>query len=228
MTPQTPAPPAATAPAPISGTLVQLTVSEPLEIHLYSSSVISAIGAVIVLALILWPLLRNWRYLKTFEIDQAEIGIGSQKVKLTPNEVDRQIAYKIWVELSTRKIGLPIDLDHDVIVEIYDSWHTFFTVTRELIKDIPVNKYRRKDTEQIVKLSIAVLNEGLRPHLTTWQARFRRWYERSVTITELIEQGPQDIQKQFPQYAALSADLLAVNARLIVYRKTMSDLVLSR
>ncbi|WP_081081304.1 hypothetical protein [Burkholderia cepacia] len=228
MTPQTSTLPAATAPSPSSGTLVQFTVSEPLEVHFYSSSVVSALGAFVAIALILWPLARNWRYLKSFEIDQAEIGIGSQKVKLTPNDVDRQIAYKIWVELSTRKIGLPIDLEHDVIIEVYDSWHTFFSVTRELIKDIPVNKYRRKDTEQIVRLSIAVLNEGLRPHLTTWQARFRRWYDRGVTDTALIEQAPQDIQKQFPQYAALSTDLLAVNERLIAYRKIMSDLVLAK
>ena len=135
---------------------------------------------------------RSWR---AFEIDQAQFGLGQQKISLRPNETDRQIAYKIWVELSTRKIGLPIDLDDDVITEIYDSWYNFFSVTRDLIKDVPVSKFRRKDTEQIIRLSIEVLNSGLRPHLTKWQARFRRWYERALASDESATLHHQDVQK---------------------------------
>lgn len=208
-------------------TLVQFSISAPLEIHFYFSSVVSAAAVALIILVLLYKIIQNQRLFKSFEIDQAEIGVGAQKIKLSPNEIDRQIAYKIWVELSTRKIGLPIDLEHDVVAEIYDSWHAFFSVTRDLVKDVPVRKFRRKDTEEIVRLSIAVLNEGLRPHLTAWQARFRRWYERSATDAALVHEAPQDIQKKFPQYAELSSDLMAVNARLIAYRETMYDLVVA-
>jgi hypothetical protein len=162
---------------------------------------------------------------RRFEIDQAQFGLGQQKIILRPNETDRQIAYKIWVELSTRKIGLPVDLDDDVIAEIYDSWYHFFSVTRDLIKDVPVSKFRRKDTEQIIRLSIEVLNQGLRPHLTKWQARFRRWYERALETDESATLHPQDIQKNFPDFAELSADMQVVNQRLISYRDKMYELV---
>ena len=101
------------------------------------------------------------------------MGIGGQKIFLRPNTTDLQIAYKIWVELSTRKIGLPIDLNHDVLLEVYDSWYEFFSVTRNHIKDVPATRFRRKDTEQIIMLSIDILNLEVRPHLTRWQARFR-------------------------------------------------------
>ncbi len=60
-----------------------------------------------------------WRKVKAYEIDEAVIGIGDQKVKIKPNYQDMQIAYNLWVELSTRKIGLEIDLDNDVIKEMY-------------------------------------------------------------------------------------------------------------
>lgn len=83
---------------------------------------------------------------KTFEIDEAEIGIGNQKIKIRPNVQDAQIAYKLWVELSTRKIGLLIDFDNDVIVEIYNSWYQFFELTRELIKEIPISKVRGNES----------------------------------------------------------------------------------
>ncbi len=164
----------------------------------------------------------GWR---RFEIDQAQFGLGNQKLTLRPNVTDRQIAYKIWVELSTRKIGLPVDLDDDVISEIYDSWYNFFSVTRELIKDVPVSRFRRRDTEQIIRLSIEVLNTGLRPHLTKWQARFRRWYEKALEQEDRADASPQDVQKEFPDYEALKEDLETVNERLIRYREKMYELV---
>lgn len=163
-----------------------------------------------------------WR---AFEIDEAEFGLGNQKVKIRPNDIDRQIAYKIWVELSTRKVGIEVDLDNDVIAEIYDSWYSFFSVTRELIKDVPVSKFRRKDTERIIALSIDVLNSGIRPHLTKWQARFRRWYEFQLRQDENSALHPQDIQKKFPDYEELKKDILTVNKNLIGYRKKMYQLV---
>lgn len=163
--------------------------------------------------------------LRSFEIDEAQFGLGEQKFTVRPNETDRQIAYKIWVELSTRKIGLPIDLNNDVITEVYDSWYSFFSVTRELIKDVPVSKLRRKDTEVIIKLSIEVLNAGIRPHLTRWQARFRRWYARASDQEKYSEASPQDIQRDFPEYEVLCADLNQVNQRLIQYRKKMHQLI---
>lgn len=168
---------------------------------------------------------RFFPFLRSYEIDEAEFGIGSQKLKLRPNTTDMQIAYKIWVELSTRKIGLPIDLEHDVISEVYDSWYGFFSVTRDHIKEVPVSRFRRKNTEKIIGLSIDVLNSGIRPHLTRWQARFRRWYERELGKNENADAFPQDIQRKFPDYDGLVEDLQIVNGRLIQYRQKMHDLI---
>lgn len=170
-------------------------------------------------------LFRLWaaRKLPNFEIDAAELGFGDHKVSFKPNELDRQIAYSIWVELSTRKIGLPIDLEDDVIAEIYDSWYAFFAVTRELIKDIPVRKVRGDSTGKIISLSIEVLNEGLRPHLTKWQARFRHWYDKQLASKG--DFSPQELQKNFPAFEELGTDILAVNQRLRSYRQRMYALV---
>lgn len=176
-------------------------------------------------ALVVWLILRWWfqQRLSDFEIDSATLGFGDQKLSLKPNQTDRQIAYAIWVELSTRKIGLPLDMENDVISEVYESWYAYFGVTRELIKSIPASKVRADSTSKIIDLSIEVLNEGLRPHLTKWQARFRHWYEHEIKTRTDID--PQDLQKQFPAYAELESDLVAVNQKLIVYRAMMKDLV---
>jgi hypothetical protein len=179
-------------------------------------------------AIVVWRIWGGKLRGHAFEIDQAELGLGDQKITLRPNYLDRTVAYKIWVELSTRKIGLSIDPENDVIVEIYDSWFSFFQITRELIKDIPVSKMREPSTEKIIQLSIDLLNNGLRPHLTKWQARFRRWYDMKLSDAGHFDLHPQDIQAKFPAFDEMTKELLEVNERLIIYRDRMRALILAR
>lgn len=162
---------------------------------------------------------------KTYEINEAEIGSGVGKLKIKPNYQDIQIAYKLWVELSTRKVGLKIDLDNDVINQIYNSWYVFFRLTRELLKEIPISKIKKdKSTRDLVRIAIEVLNEGVRPHLTNWQARFRKWYETENKKEENNFFSPQDIQKKYPKYEELISDMIKVNNKLIEYRKILKNL----
>jgi len=198
--------------------------------NLTVSVLLLALAVFIFIALIIWRIKAGGYTFRNFEIDQADIGIGSQKFVFKPNMTDKQVAYAIWVELSTRKIGLPIDFDHDVIAEIYDSWFNFFSVTRDLIKGIPAVKVKRDSTQTIIKLSIQVLNDGLRPHMTTWQARFRHWYDRELAKYEKGDGAevldPQLIQAKFPKYDELKEDMERVNQSLIKYRDKMYQLVL--
>jgi len=166
--------------------------------------------------------MRRWRSLHVFEFDEAELGIGKHKIKFRPNRDDRQIAYKLWVELSTRKIGLPIDPQLDVISEVYSSWYEFFRLTRELIKTVPIQKLRNSEsTQQIVDVAIRVLNDELRPHLTKWQARYRRWYEHECAQTDCATLPPQLIQRRFPEITDLFAEMQAVNVKLTAYRENL-------
>ena len=62
----------------------------------------------------------NFKWLNYFgkeiDVDELSLGIGSNKVTLKLNRKDQEIAYKLWVELNTRKIGLEFDKDYDVII----------------------------------------------------------------------------------------------------------------
>jgi hypothetical protein len=137
-----------------------------------------------------------------------------------------QVAFQLWIEMTTRKLALPIDPAHDVIVECYDSWYAFFKAARELIKTIPLHKNPRSDEmRRLVHLSQAVLNDGIRPHLQRWQARFRRWCgSNSGTAAHGIA-SPQETQQQFPEWKLLRDDLLATNQRLIAYVAALEVMV---
>jgi hypothetical protein len=184
--------------------------------------------AVVSVVAIVWFRSRKDSLSKSFEIDEAEIGIGSHKIKLKPNDADVQIAYQLWVELSTRKIGLPIDFEHDVIQQIYDSWYDFFKVTRGLLKGIPASKLRvTASTQKLIQIAIDILNEGLRPHLTLYQARFGRWMTHQLAHEGTVGKSPQEIQVTYPDYAKLKTDMEQVNRKLIRYRATLKTLVFS-
>lgn len=151
---------------------------------------------------------------RSISVDQANIGIGNSSITLKFNKKDQEIAYKLWVELSTRKIGLLFD-ENDVISEVYDSWYAFFGIARDLLKDSPAE--RLAYSGELVDLTQKVLNNGLRPHLTKWQAKYRKWYFENSNK----EGSPQDIQKAFPEYEELLSDLKATNQTMINYKTLM-------
>lgn len=156
-------------------------------------------------------------------INEVNLGIGNSSIKLLYSKKDQEIAYKLWVELSTRKIGLPFDRENDVIKEVYDSWYDFFKIARELLKEIPLS--RIPYSSDLIQLTEKVLNMGLRPHLTMWQARYRKWYDEALKEKSGT---PQDIQKLYPEYSMLIEDLLKTNEKMIEYKKLMGEIAFER
>ena len=154
---------------------------------------------------------------------------GRRKGARTPSISDQdayRIAFQLWIEMTTRKLGMPIDLRHDLVVELYDSWYAFFKTARELIKAIPLHRDPgSREMRRLVEISRAVLNEGLRPHLEQWQARFRTWWAVNGSLAVSADVAPQEAQSHFPQWELLRHDLLAANQRLTGYLTTLEQMV---
>lgn len=150
-------------------------------------------------------------------------GLGSVKVKA--DSTVSQIAYTAWSELITRKAGIQIDLENDIITEVYNSWHQLFGITRELIKTVPATQLRKKNTKVLVNLLVNALNKGLRPHLTRWQGRFRKWYEQELQKDVNRDKTPQEIQRLYPDYQQLTEDLVIINQQMITYTSELKKLI---
>ncbi len=128
------------------------------------------------------------------------------------------IANRIYIELNTRKAAIDIDETQDIIVEVYDSWYSLFSIIREEIKNIPGELLRNNpSTDNLIEITTKILNKGLRPHLTIYQAKFRRWYEHAITKEENIHNPPQKIQSEFEDFDVLVTDMKHVSALLIEY-----------
>lgn len=152
----------------------------------------------------------------------TDLGFGSATF-----EVDhslRQTAYSIYVELTTRKIALPYDIEKDVIVEVYDSWYASFGIIRDLLRSVNVESIDETFVNDIKK----ILNEGLRGHLTTWQAKFRSWYKSALTDSKYTDYSPQQIQMDYPMYNELIGDLLKTNKLLMQFADGLHFIVFER
>ncbi|MBI3663392.1 MAG: hypothetical protein HY234_10130 [Acidobacteria bacterium] len=179
---------------------------------------------VLLIVLVAW---RSWRTrtFQHFDLVRINVDLGNiGSLEFKPNSEDIQIAHRIWTELVTRKAALPIDPKNDVIVEVYDSWYALFGRVRQLIGDVPAHLLRKeKSTQQLVSIATRTLNEGLRPHLTRWQAQFRNWYAQHAD--DLKTKTPQEVQQAFPEYATLLTDMQELNRQLIQYAGELQRIV---
>lgn len=198
--------------------LFSLGLNENWHLSLQISPLLICILAVLIVT-VCYIDRKGCKFWQHYDVVEGEIPIaGLGKVKIKPNNETIHIAYQAWTELITREVALPFEEDHDVIVEVYNSWYAVFGILRELAKSIPAHKLRYdENTKKLVNAMITVLNEGLRPHLTRWQARFRRWYEQEKELDENKKLAPQDIQKKYPEYQTLIKDLKIVNSDMIKY-----------
>ena len=162
---------------------------------------------------------------RTITLDGVEFGVSNFKCKFKCNNRIQEIAYKLWVELITRKIAIPLD-ENDVIVEVYNSWYSAFSAIRELLKEVPGSCL--EDASNLITLTIMVLNEGLRPHLTTWQAKYRCWYNEEIKKECNRGKTPQEIQKSFPEYEELIGDMLKTNGNIVKFATELKNIAFSK
>lgn len=159
--------------------------------------------------------------LKIVDMNINIANIGNVNIEL--NKDISKIAHKAWIEIMTRKVGLIFEEDKDVIVEVYNSWYVLFGIIRELLKEIEPKK-KDKNMQTLEEILIKVLNDGLRPHLTMWQAQFRRWYDKEIQEEENIDLTPQEIQKKYDRYDELILDLKDVNKQMVQFAKELKKL----
>lgn len=94
-------------------------------------------GIVAVIALIARFVLPKCKALpfRNVKVDEVKLGFQLPSVTIRVDRREQELAYALWVELGTRKAALPFDEEHDVIVEVYDSWYAFFGMARKLMRD---------------------------------------------------------------------------------------------
>lgn len=159
----------------------------------------------------------------TFEINT---GLFKYNQKIKRSFQNLYVAHRIYIELVTRKAAIPIDVEKDVLVEVYNSWYSMFKTIREEIKNLPGDYLvDNESTKKLIDLTIEILNDGLRAHLTTYQAEFRKWYDKELKKEIDSDVSPQDIQKRYSKFKELTDSMIEVNKTLEAYCDQLKKLI---
>lgn len=197
-----------------------------ISINLTLDNVVITIGLVILVCFIAFIIYKALKMLvgRKFKIVNMNINIANiGNVSVETNKNIEKVAHKAWIEIMTRKVGLLFEEDKDVIVEVYNSWYALFGIIRELLKDIEPKK-KDKNMEILEDILIKTLNYGLRPHLTRWQAKYRRWYEQAIKEDDNKKLSPQEIQKNYDEYDELVFDLKQTNKQMVQFAEELKKL----
>lgn len=143
--------------------------------------------------------------------DMNKIATGPHDIVL------REFIKRIYIELTTRKAAILFDEENDVIEEVYDSWYKLFSVIRDELKSLPASILLSKNIAHLNVLEPVqqILNNVLRSHLTTHQAKFRHWYKNAKSMEKNKKTSPQQLQKEFPTYELLIDSIKHINQELL-------------
>lgn len=185
-----------------------------------------------VLALLFIPFLKLFNYIfksktiKTIPVEMTfNIGkVGTIKYQIVRNLQNIEIAHKINIELITRKASIEIE-ENDIIIEVYNSWFTLFQTTREELKKLSGQSLiDNSSSAELIKIVTDILNFGLRPHLTEYQAKFRKWYSEELADPTNKGKTPQEIQQKYPNFQELLVSIKQVNALLLQYSEQLKKI----
>lgn len=112
------------------------------------------------------------------------LDLGIVKLGVELGEEDRQCAWELYTELSTRVAvtGKPRDDDctdfsGELYIESLSSLYTFFQESRIIMRRFPVGRISGDNTRHLGVMISRMMEEVLRPFLESWQVQFRYWWE---------------------------------------------------
>ena len=101
---------------------------------------------------------------------------------------------------------------------VLDFRNIFWGTSRDEIKKLSGSLLEsNQHSDDLIQIVTFVLNKGLRPHLTQYQARFRKWYAEELAKPTNAGKSPQEIQQTYPDYEKLVESMKEVNEILINY-----------
>jgi hypothetical protein len=143
-------------------------------------------------------LFENW------DLTKLKIKAGFLEMEWEPQEMDREAAWELYVEMLTRIITQPLPDEHGDEKTALDSVYELFGITREILRR------KGRDCVQFTKIAVIVLNQIVRPFTAKWH---RLSLGGAFDVAEKRSEFRKDLsvlQKDLRNYARLLADVAQV------------------
>jgi hypothetical protein len=142
-------------------------------------------------------------------------GLGSAEWETDSTQT--RAAWALYVELVTRVSVQELASDAGLLREAMNSLYTLFGTTREILRtagpDVGASQ------ESVGGLSIAVLNQGLRPFLTKWHPLLQMWEAQRPE-----KMSPKEHERKWSEEVNLRQELEDLRHELEIYSQALAKI----
>lgn len=153
------------------------------------------------------------------------INLGIVKLGGDLSDADRQCAWELYTELSTRvavtgKMADPEckDFSGELYIESLVSLYRFFQESRKIMRKFPVGRLKQSQNQHLGVMISRIIADVLRPFLEKWQVKYRHWWEYQSNPRK----SPFERQDDFPELEKFLNDWSALRWLM---RKLQEELV---
>jgi hypothetical protein len=143
-------------------------------------------------------LLENW------DLTSLKINLGFLETEWNPQELDREAAWELYVEMLTRVITQPLPDEHGDEKTALDSVYSLFVLTRDVLKR------KGRGCVQFTKIAVIVLNQLVRPFTAKWHKLSLEGAFKDQEQCKLFRKELSDLQVELRKYSKLLAEISQV------------------
>ncbi|PRX22178.1 hypothetical protein CLV67_105355 [Actinoplanes italicus] len=152
-----------------------------------------------------------WRSVHLTELTVSIPNMTDLTFAVTPS--NEGVAWRLFVESSTRVATQPLDQGSGVIRETLDSLYSLFGSVRAILLEAGPTTTPGA-TQTVEHLALGMLNGQLRPFLSRWHPRLTTWEQSN----------PDTPESQWPENAACRAELETMRTGLLRYVRGLGEL----
>lgn len=157
---------------------------------------------------------RRMRMVKKVQVS-LPFGLGS--AELEPDYAEQQVAWILYVELSTRVSLHPLDPEHGLLRESLSSLHSIFTTTRTVLRE--AGPHVAGHPQSVGAVALRVLNQGLRPFLSKWHPLLSEWEGTKMDGESAIEH-----ERRWQRTREMRTELSTLSTNLQVYALALAKI----
>jgi len=146
--------------------------------------------------------LRKW--LENWDLMSLKIKAGVLEAEWKPQELDREAAWELYVEMLTRIVTQALPADEGDEKTALDSVHALFPITREILRR------KGRDCVQFTKIAVVVLNQVVRPFTTKWHKEVISDGFKNPTTRSNFHKELTSVQEMLRRYTHALADIAQV------------------
>lgn len=137
-------------------------------------------------------------------LEKLSLNVGFLSTEINFQDNDKNVAWELYIEMTTRIITQPLPDKHGDEKTALDSIFSLFSTTREILK-----KYGRK-TIQFSKIAIPVLNQIVRPFTVKWHKLSTENCFQDTEKCKEFRKELKGLQTELKKYNRLLADIAGV------------------